>query len=229
MGSPLLANSSLHALDACRERKKPEVDQGKGRKSSTKWSNIPFDVPYDRQRRDALTGASDPTASRQGERDKRKLRELSERQQPLPASDPLDANDRSLCSPRYADEDLIGIMGCTPEAERLFTAMKHCRHTTLQLDIAEEKSGIHHAKEGTACLGEGVQNFTRAKTVTMHREASTKVVATRRTGKERGQLRVPHAQRRACCQRQGEGPYEACPPSARPGWGQMDEAAILRA
>ncbi len=94
----------------------------------------------------------------------------------------------------------------------------------------KEKSGIHHAKEGTAFLGYVVQNYTSEKTVKVHSPVSTRVgAATRRTVKERLQLRVPQTKMSEFCQRKGYGNYENFHPSARPGWAQMDDAEILLA
>jgi Type II intron maturase len=53
--------------------------------------------------------------------------------------------------------------------------------------------------------------------------------ATRRTVKERLQLRVPQTKMSEFCQRKGYGNYAHCHPSARPGWAQMDDAEILLA
>ena len=128
-----------------------------------------------------------------------------------------------------ADDYLIGTIGSKQEAETLFMEIKSFLNSTLRLDISEEKSGIHHAKEGTAFLGYVVQNFTSEKTVKIHREAYTKVVATRRTVRERLQLRVPQRKMSEFCQRKGYGSYENFRPHARQGWVQMDEAEILLA
>ena len=125
---------------------------------------------------------------------------------------------------------LIGIIGNKQEADTLFRDIKTFLNTNLQLDSAEEKSGIHHAKEGTAFLGYVVQNYTSEKTVKVHSAGYTKVgAATRRTVKERLQLRVPQTKMSEFCQRKGYGNYETFRPSARPGWVQMDEAEILLA
>ena len=45
----------------------------------------------------------------------------------------------------------------------MFNEVKNFLNTTLKLEISEEKSGIHHAKEGTAFLGYVVKNFTTDK------------------------------------------------------------------
>jgi hypothetical protein len=131
---------------------------------------------------------------------------------------------------RYADDYLIGLIGSKHEAARLFSDVTCFLKTHLKLAIAEEKSGIHHAKEGTAFLGYVVQNYTSEKQVKVHSPGYTRVgAATRRTVKERLQLRVPQTKMSAFCQRKGYGSYEAFRPSSRPGWVHVDDAEILLA
>jgi RNA-directed DNA polymerase len=164
------------------------------------------------------------------ERHDQRLRELSAIQKRLPASDPLDPTYRRLHYVRYADDFLIGIIGSKHEAEILFTEVKTFLHNTLKLDISEEKSGIHHAKEGTAFLGYVVQNYTSEKIVKVHSPIYTRVgAATRRTVRERLQLRVPQTKMSEFCQRKGYGSYEEFRPSSRQSWVHMDNAAILLA
>ncbi len=228
--SPMLANIYLHELDEFMEQKKQEFDQGKARHKSTKWQNITGYIGYYRKRIDALQGDLNPATHTMQERYEQKIRELSEKQKRLPASDPLDPTYRRLFYVRYADDYLIGLIGSKQEAERLFMEVKTFLNANLKLAISEEKSGIHHAKEGTSFLGYVVQNYTSEKTLKVHSPVYTRVgAATRRTVKERLQLRVPQTKMSEFCQRKGYGNYENLHPSARPGWVQMDDAEILLA
>jgi len=227
--SAILANIYLHELDEYMEQKKQEFDQGKRRHSSTAWHNVTGYLRYYRQRMAALQGDTTPEARIKIERYTQTIRELSERQKHLPAGDPLDPTYRRLFYIRYADDYLIGIIGSKQEAEKVFSEITTFLNTHLKLEISEEKSGIHHAKEGTSFLGYVVQNFSSEKRVKIHRKAYTKVVATRRTVKDRLQLRVPQTKMSAFCQHKGYGNYERFHPSARPSWVKMDEAEILLA
>src|SRR5207244_6913631 len=102
-------------------------------------------------------------------------------------------------------------------------------NTTLKLEVSEEKSGIHHAKEGTSFLGYVVQNWTSDKTVKTH-STSTRVSAfTRRTVRDRLQLRVPQTKMSELCQRKGYGDYRTLRPSHKTGWTNVDDAEILLA
>lgn len=212
------------------EQKKQEFDQGKARREGREWLLTTSSIQHDRKRIDALKGDTSPKTRTLKERDEQKIRELSERQKRLPASDPLDPTYRRLFSVRYADDDLIGILGNKQEADNLFREIHTFLHTNLKLAISEEKSGIHHAKEGTSFLGYVVQNSTSEKIVKVHSPGFTRVgAATRRTVKERLHLRIPHKTMSEFCQRKGYGNYESLHPSSRPGWILMDEAEILLA
>jgi retron-type reverse transcriptase len=122
--SPMLANISLHALDACMEQKTQACDQGKARHQTTEWLNTTCYVWDDRKRRDARKGDPNPAARTKQERYEQKIRELSAKQKRLPASDPLDLHDSRLCSVRYAADSLIGVIGNTQEAETRFKDSK---------------------------------------------------------------------------------------------------------
>jgi hypothetical protein len=124
----------------------------------------------------------------------------------------------------------MGIMGSTQAAATLVRGITPVLKTPLKLEISEEQSGLHPAKEGTAFLGYVVQNQTSDKGVKGHSPIDTRVgAATRRTGRERRQRRIPPQQMSEFCQRKGYGNYEECRPSASPNWVHMDAAAILLA
>jgi type II intron maturase len=75
-----------------------------------------------------------------------------------------------------------------------------------------------------------VQNYTSEKIVKVHSPLYTKVsAATRRTVRERLQLRVPQTKMSEFCQRKGYGSYENFQPSARSSWVHVDAAEILLA
>jgi hypothetical protein len=121
-------------------------------------------------------------------------------------------------------------MGNKQEADALCREMQTFLNNHLKLDISEEQSGIHHAKEGTSFLGYEVLNSTSDKIATVHSPGFTRVgAATRRTVKERLHLRLPQPKMSAFCQRKGYGNSESLHPSSRPGWILMDEAEILLA
>ncbi|MCI0561826.1 MAG: reverse transcriptase/maturase family protein, partial [Nitrososphaera sp.] len=140
--SPILANVYLHELDAFMEQKKQEFDQGKGRHKAKEYEALSRRLQRLRQKEYALK--RDPSPA---------LRELMTAQKRLPARDPLDPTYRRLLYVRYADDYLIGIIGSKQDAKNVYNEVQHFLHTTLKLDISEEKSGIHHAKEGVSFLG----------------------------------------------------------------------------
>ena len=228
--SPILANIYLHEFDEFMEQKKQEFDQGKERHRSTEWGNVTKSLQYHRKRIDALKGDLTPETHTKLQGYEQKARELAKQQKRLPASDPLDSSYRRLFYTRYADDFLIGIIGSKQEAETLYSEIKNSLNATLKLDISEEKSGIHHAKEGTSFLGYVVQNYTSEKIVKVHSPVHTRVgAATRRTVKERIQLRVPQTKMSEFCQRKGYGDYSTLRPSHKPGWVNVDDEEILLA
>jgi len=226
--SPILANIYLHELDEFMEQKKQEFDQGKARQRMKEHHAVSARIRYFRRRNHALKGDKSPDAILRQERYEQAIKELTAKQKRLPASDSLDPNYRRLFYVRYADDYLIGIIGSKQDAEKVFYEVKDFLNTTLKLEISEEKSGIHHAKEGTTFLGYVVQNRTTGKLQTIHRK-DTKVVATRRTVRDRIHLRVPSFKMSEFCQKKGYGNYQTLIPSQRAPWIQMDDEEILLA
>ena len=104
IGSPILANISLHAFDEYREQKKQEMDRGKGRQAGTEWYNTKQSLKNSRRRIEALKSDQSPEASIRTVLYEQHSRELSENMIRLPASDPLDPEYRRLFYIRYADD-----------------------------------------------------------------------------------------------------------------------------
>src|SRR5712691_3367701 len=119
------------------EKKKREFDQGKARREGREWLLTTFSIQHYRKRVDALKGKTSPEACTMHERYEQKLRELSEKQKRLPASDPLDPLYRRLFYVRYADDYLIGIIGNKQEAHTLFREIQTSLNTVLKLELSE--------------------------------------------------------------------------------------------
>ena len=123
---------------------------------------------------------------------------------------------------------LIGIIGARQDAQSVFEEVKAFLDTTLKLATSEEKSGIHHAKEGTTFLGYVVQTFTSELMHMIRSKNFTRVgAARRRVLREKIQLRIPQTRMSEFCQRKGYGDYEKLQPSRNPIWLQMDDEEIL--
>jgi len=228
--SPILANIYLHEFDEFMEQKKQEFDQGKVRRRTPEWIRTTSTIGYLQGRIEALKGNPRPEAQVRRERHEQRIRELSAIQKRLPASDPLDPTYRRLLYVRYADDYLIGLIGNKHEAATLFTEVKTFLNNTLKLEISEEKSGTHHAKEGTAFLGYVVQTYTNERVIKVRTTGYTRVgAAARRSIRERLQLRVPQKKMSEFCQRKGYGDYATLRPSHVPIWLQLDDEEILLA
>ncbi len=161
--SPILANIYLHEFDEYMEQKKQEFDQGKARKRGKEWGRITSRLPHHRRMIKALKGENSPEVQAKIAQHTQIIRELATRQKSLPASDPLDPGFKRLHYARYADDFLIGIIGSKQEALQVFQEAQWFLNTRLKLAISAEKSGIHHANDGTTFLGYVVKNFTDEK------------------------------------------------------------------
>jgi group II intron reverse transcriptase/maturase len=221
--SPILANIYLHELDEFMEQKRQDFYSGKKRKKEKEWVQTCKRLYYARSR---IKEARRENNHKVEEEWMQKIREFSNQQKSLPASDPLDPNYRRLFYVRYADDYLIGIIGSKKEAEQVFREVQLYLNTTLKLAIAEEKSGIHHAKDGTAFLGYEVINRTTEKILKVRRR-DTKVVAATRTVKDRINLRIPEHKMREFCQSKGYGNFDTLKPSNRTHWLHLDDEEIL--
>jgi len=227
-GSPILANVYLHELDEFMEQKKQEFDRGKLRGRTQEWNRTTSTMGHLREKIKALKGDTTPEAITRRGWYEQKVQELAALQKRLPASNPLDPDYRRLFYVRYADDYLIGISGSKQEAIAVFEEVKTFLNTKLQLTISEEKSGIHHAKEGTAFLGYVVQTYTSEHMHKVRSKGYTRVgAAMRRVLREKMQLRIPETRMSEFCQRKGYGDYHRLQPSRNPSWLRMDDEEIL--
>ena len=141
--SPILANIYLHEFDEFMEQKKREFDRGKARHEGKEWQVATQGLQHYRKRIDALKGDNSPEVCTLRERYEQKIRELSERQKRLPASDPLDPTYRRLFYVRYADDYLIGIIGNKQEAEGLLREITTFLNTSLRLETELLQTGLN--------------------------------------------------------------------------------------
>jgi group II intron reverse transcriptase/maturase len=228
--SPILANIYLHEFDEFIEQKKRELDQGKVRKRPTEYLNVTGLLHWYRRRIEALKGDNNPETHTIRQRYEQRVRELSKQQKSLPATNPLDPGFKRLFYVRYADDFPIGLIGSRQEAEMLFKECETFLNTHLKLTISEEKSGIHHAKEGTPFLGYVVQNFTSEYTSMVRSPSYTKVgAALRRNMRDVLQLRIPQRKMSEFSKSKGYGVYETLRPSRKPILLQLDDEEILLA
>jgi len=211
------------------EQKKQEFDQGKRRKEGKEWKALSNQLYGYRRQVEALQGDDNPKTHTKKTWYEQRIQELAKEQLRFPASDPLDPDYKRLFFVRYADDFLIGIIGSKQEAQTIFREIENYLNTNLKLAISKEKSGIHHAKDGTAFLGYVVQNFTAEKVIKVHRKKFTKVVAVRRSMRNIIQLRIPYLKLSEFCQQKGYGNYAERRLLHKPGWEHRDDDEILLA
>jgi group II intron reverse transcriptase/maturase len=128
--SPILSNIYLHKLDKFVEQELiPSYTRGARRRNNPEYHRLVDRLARARQRGD-----------REAARDlKKRLREL-------PSRDRMDPGYRRLRYIRYADDQLLGLIGSKAEAEEIKAALARFLRETLGLELNERKTLITHAR-----------------------------------------------------------------------------------
>jgi RNA-directed DNA polymerase len=150
MASPILAHVYLHELDTVIEGLKAAFAQGARRAANPEYERYRSNLR--RLRREQLRLQEKGEASRLRAIEA-KLRESDPIRRTLPAGNPFDRTFRRLYYCRYAADFLIGISGSKEEAQDIMRKPQRFLEDHLNLTIATDKSGIHHAKKGVTFLG----------------------------------------------------------------------------
>lgn len=223
IASPILSNIYLHELDILMNELRQQFNQGKRRAEHTEYRNISEAMRRRMVKIDKLKNKAEQSEAIAAIKTEIKLLEQQRKQ--LPSSDAFDANYRRLFYCRYADDFLIGIIGSKQEAMQIMEKIKHFIKETLQLEIAEEKSSITHAKEGAGFLGYQVKTYTGhkvVKTMRGHRHTTARVTS------ERIQLHIPEAKLRQFCHQKKYGQYDIFKPIHRSELINLSDAEIIK-
>jgi group II intron reverse transcriptase/maturase len=223
--SPILANGYLHELDGYMEQVKEAVDKGKRRRGNPEYHRLSNHI-YNLRRQIRGMQENGRSESPRIQEMKRQIKALDSRRKALPSVNLYDTAYRRLYYCRYADDVLIGIIGNKAEARWVMARVRDFLHTALHLHLAEAKSTIRHAKEGTSFLGYEVLTRSSDKLV-RERRGQTHTLC--RTVAERMRLRIPEKQLRRCCHQNGYGNYESCRAVHRPAWGERSDAEVILA
>jgi group II intron reverse transcriptase/maturase len=196
--SPILANIYLHELDEYMAEMQRGFHKGEHRALSKVYARYADRISTRRERIRRLQ-RKDPTSS-EIVSTKLEIQELDRIRKTLPSVETHDPEYRRLYYCRYADDFLIGIIGSKADAQDVLRQVEGFITGQLNLQIATEKSGIRHAKDGVIFLGYEVRGFTGDRVVrTVRRGTHT----TFRSTSERIYLLVPRAKVKAFCQKQG--------------------------
>ena len=215
IASPILANIYLHELDVCMEEMATRFHKGKKRQPNQEYTAYSYQIKLlrDKITRRKTRGIDDPPEFREL---LRQISQLDEKRKALPSVDLWDEAYKRLWYCRYADDFVIGIIGSKEDAVRVLHEVTWFLKTTLHLNIAAAKTGVHHAHTGITFLGYGVQIYTSNKIAKVKKPGST-FYTRARTISEHLQLRIPQEKMRKLCQDKGYGDFDRCTSQARAG------------
>lgn len=220
--SPILANIYLNELDEYIKVKQAKFNRGKRRAEHHEYKLLSETIKRRMKRIDQLK-QKDCTA--QVEPIMQQIAELRLQRKELPSTDPMDTNYKRLVYIRYADDFIIGIIGAKSEAITLMQDVKEFIQNELHLTIAEDKSGIVHAKDGVRFLGYDIHTYTGnrvVKTTRSGRHTTTRSVSARM------QLRIPQEKLKKFCEQKGYGTYNTYKPKHRNALIYLSEAEIVK-
>jgi len=177
--SPLLANVYLHELDWFMYRWAKDHDRGDERAQNLAYNRIHNKVGRRRRKLEQIRETATADELKTLEED---IASLSKLQRSMPSMDPMDPLYRRYRYIRYADDFLIGVIGCKEDAMKVMAAVRDFVRT-LKLEVAEEKSGVVHASKGTIFLGYEIGTYTpkrskwiAGRTGLVHKRAPANIV-----------------------------------------------------
>jgi group II intron reverse transcriptase/maturase len=142
--SPLLSNVYLNELDQAMERRMKEFNRGKVRQERKEYHNAENQL-YRAKKKARITG------------DWSKYKALKKEVLSIQPAESQDPNYRRLYYTRYADDFLVGIIGCKADAVELKTWLEAYLKDELQLELSVEKTLITHSKKRVRFLGYDIQ------------------------------------------------------------------------
>jgi RNA-directed DNA polymerase len=223
--SPILANIYLHELDMFMETLKAEFDKGRVRSPNREYHRYGNRI-YDRRKEIRWREQSGEDNSPEIQELRRQIKELDNARKKLPSVDPHDMTYRRLYYCRYADDSLMGIIGSKEDAQAVMARVRAFIEKDLNLAIAEEKSKVSHAEEGTIFLGYEIIVQSSDRLVKERRGRTHTLV---RTISKRMHLRIPEEKLQKFCHEKGYGTYNTPRSLHRPGWLNNSDAEIVMA
>jgi group II intron reverse transcriptase/maturase len=198
--SPILANIYLHELDKFMEEIKEGFDQGLKRRGHPPYHALSREIRRLRQQVDVLG-----SKSTEAQELKDRIKQLDRQRKTMPSGDPQDPHYKRVHYVRYADDSLIGVIGSRADADQVMAQVKMFLQKNLNLPIAEEKSGLTHARQGMIFLGHEVRSYSDEKELKLTIGGRhTK----KRTINQKIDLYVPEERIKKFCQARGYGNYD---------------------
>lgn len=199
--SPVLANIYLHELDCKVDELIEEYNEGKRRKVNPEYKQFEYKISKLRKKYDAVKMNANPGTL---QKIRREVKELKAKRDGLPAGDPKDASYRRLVYCRYADDFILGIIGPKSDAGAILEEIREFVSAELKLELAEDKTGLKHAKDGTRFLGYDIRSYTGQRIRKVKRYDR---ITTCNSTVERMQLHVPQEKIADFCSKNGYGNY----------------------
>jgi len=220
--SPSLANIYLHELDEFMDGVRLRFNKGRRRRSNPEYNQHRWKIDQLLEKYDNLKTTTSPEVLKQI---RKQIKVHDKARKLLPAGDPEDENYRRLFYCRYADDFVIGIIGSKEDAKTVMMEVKNFIMTELKLQIAEDKSGIRHAKDTTRFLGYDLRVFSGHKIVKTTRGSRH---TTAKSVSERMQLHIPEEKLRKFCQSKKYGNYNTFTPYHRSALTELSDAEIIK-
>jgi RNA-directed DNA polymerase len=223
--SPILANIYLHELDRFMEAMMASFTTGERREVNREYYCYATKIYERRKALRALQDQGEASTSPAVLKLQQQVREYDSARKAMHARNPLDPAFRRLHDCRYADDTLVGVTGSKHDAVEVMERMKEFTKNILHLDIAEGKSKISHASEGTVFLGYEVISKTidRKKRV----RARSGLRTAHRTLVEKMKLQIPEEKLLKFCHRKGYGDYVTRKMMHRASLMQRSDAEII--
>lgn len=148
--SPILANIYLHELDEWLKQKAQSFNKG-----ATRAPNPEYKQLYGRYQRALYRSRDLKVEGRLDEAEKLELliRQLKAQYLQCQTTQTHDPNFRRMRFVRYADDFVISIIGSKADAQQILADLNVFMTQRLKVELADDKTGIVHATEGTRFLG----------------------------------------------------------------------------
>jgi group II intron reverse transcriptase/maturase len=221
--SPLLANIYLHELDCFVDSLKKNFDKGQQRRMNPEYARYLRAIHQLRKQIDRIKEIEGKESPKIPEI-RSKIKELDKTRKTISYGDPYDEKFRRLSYCRYADDFVLGVIGSKRDAVEIMEQVKAFINQTLNLQIAEDKTGIKYAEEGITFLGCNVGVYSTDKVI----KAKVAGRYTRkRTVSEVLRLTVPFKKVEQFCQGNGYGDHNTMKTIHRAELMNLSEAEII--
>ncbi len=148
--SPVLANIYLHELDAFMEKQIIKFDEGKRRRDNPVYKKYNTAIWY---RKNKLKEKWNTLNDDERKELQSEISTLEKEREKHSAVDNMDASFKRLKYVRYADDFVVGVIGSKEDSKRIKEEITEFLHTSLKLELSQEKTLITSNKNLIKFLG----------------------------------------------------------------------------